>query len=225
MKSFLSKVGLFLLMLIVGCSEYQEVEQAAFEKDESQQVVSILFDMSGSFRHMMADDGKAYAFCLQVIDRYFKEKIGSNDKIVISIISGSDRSLLWEGRPLDLRKDFPTREAFRTFLVTNGNVGGSLVHDAITQTVEYMLDEDNPDRKSAVFIVSDMLDSAGQHKSLEKATEVLSTYADAGGIIGIFYCDPKLCGFWKEKLKSAGFKSGQFRVESGIVGRPKLPTF
>lgn len=228
-----------LCVLMVGCSKKQHVEEAVFAKDEGQHVVSILLDMSGSFEDLMAERGKAYSFCLQVIDRYFREKIGTKDRLVISMISGSDRALLWEGRPLELRKDFPTAKKFQKFLKEKANVGGSLVHGALTQTVRYMLDDDavvDGKTKTAVFVLSDMLDTSGAQttsdttsrtpkSSIDNVTDALSEYAESGGVIGIYYCDQHLCSAWKDRLKDVGFKSGRFRVESEIVGRPQLPRF
>ena len=225
------------MILLVGCTEYQESEQATFEKDDSQRVISVLIDMSGSFQQMMDTEGKAYAFLLGVIDRYFKQTIGSKDRLIVSIISGNDRSLLWDGRPIDLKKDYPNAAAFHELLKRKADAKGSLVHGAITQTIRYMLEDDDVrSRRTAIFVLSDMMDTSDirlvsgtvvkvPNDSVEKATAALTDFADVGGVIGIFYADQFLCGEWKERLRDCGFKPNQFRVQSDIVGRPQFPTF
>lgn len=231
---------LWLMVVLAGCTPRQQVEQRTFEKSDSEYVIAVIVDMSGSFSGKMANDGVAYRFCLGLIDRYFKDRIATNDRLVISQISSNTQALLFEGRPLDLRKQFPTPAKFREFLA-DGNSGGSPIHDAITQTVRYLLDDEavaSGRAKTALFVLSDMDDTSGvtvtqvggkvqytetPNDSEERAVEVLTEFGQANGIVGLYYVGPGFISRWNDNLRKASVKD--FRVQSSIVARPQLPSF
>src|SRR6185369_3515131 len=91
------------LVLLAGCEQRVE-QQTVFEPDEGEYVLTVVLDLSGSFRQLL--DEKAWAFLCQVIDRYFEDRIGHNDKLIIAQLSASERALLWQGTPLELRQEF-----------------------------------------------------------------------------------------------------------------------
>lgn len=234
----------FVLMLIamsVGCSKRQEGSEVMFEEEKGKYVVTILLDMSGSFQQMMATDGKAYEFALQVIDRYFRDRIGMPDKLVIARIAGSERALLWEGTPQQLRQDFPGPEKFREMLLSDERrpSGGTLdttvpahltfgsnVHQSLTKTLDYVLEEPgvtDGSMKSAVFVLSDMLDTDQSDENKKKVLESLSQYGQSGGTLGIYWCDQLHVTEWRKHLKDAGIEHAV--VQSHIQSRPTLPNF
>ena len=178
---------------------------------------------------MMADDGKAWSFVCQVIGKYFQDRIGHNDKLILAQMSASDRSLLWSGTPLQLRQEFSSGSAFRDWLVSKSDPNGSRVHEGIVQSVEYTLA--NPSvasgkAKSAVFILSDLIDnSPGGESERERAVNVLAQVGKSGGVIGLYYVDPRLCSTWDRLLREAGIPEEKLHIEADIVGHPVLPTF
>src|SRR5258708_19564846 len=103
-------------VLACGCGPIREIPSTVLAPDEDEHVACVVIDLSGSFEHMMAEDGKAYDFVLQVIDRFFRDRIGTRDKLIIAQVSASDRLLLWHGTPQELRQQFPSPIAFRPFL-------------------------------------------------------------------------------------------------------------
>ena len=217
---FTKSLLLLLVVLVAGCSPRMETTQRIIERDDGEYVVTMLFDLSGSFDGMMCEGGVAYEFALQAIQKYFRDRIGTNDKLVIAQISGIDRALLWEGTPHQLRKQFPSARAFAAFLRSKSHPAGSCVHKAIADSVEYILDK--PHKRSAVLVISDMLDT-GPQDGRTTALEVLGKFATRNGVVGLYYVDPKLVSGWKADLQSAGFN--EFCVESAIVARPTLPSF
>lgn len=233
---------LFVFMLIVflvGCSKRLETSEVMFEEEKGKYVVTILLDMSGSFQQMMATDGKAHEFALQVIDRYFRDRIGMPDKLIIARIAGSDRALLWEGTPQQLRQDFPNPTAFRQMLLggdpQGGDVNGAAVqpvsfasniHQSLTRTIDYVLEEpgvSDGSMKSAVFVLSDMLDTDQSDENKKKVLEALSQYGQTGGTLGIYWCDQLYVTEWRKHLKDAGIEHAV--VQSHIQSRPTLPSF
>ena len=106
-----------VILCATGCEKRRESSHTTFAHDgNAEYVLGVVIDLSGSFSDLMAEKGQAHAFLLQVIDAYFRDRIGSQDKLIIAQISGNERALLWEGKPLQLRRDFPTPESFRNML-------------------------------------------------------------------------------------------------------------
>lgn len=216
-----------LLSVVCGCAPRRQVEATPLRNDESEYVLAILLDLSGSFAHLMAEDGKAYDFALIVMDRYFRDRIGTNDKMIIAQVSGTDRALLWEGTPLDLRREFPSADAFRDFLLSKADPGGSLVHEGLARTVEYVTSDPqvaSGKAKSAIFVLSDMLDNGPDgRESQERAARALAAYSQKGGVVGLYYVDQSLVAQWRQILRDA--KIPDYCVECEIVGKPPLPSF
>ena len=196
-------------------------------RPKSDYVIAIAIDLSGSFSQLMAEDGKAYEFALRVVDRYYRDRVGTNDTLIISQISGNQRALLWHGKPLDLRRQFPSAASFRDFLLERSNPGGSLVNEAFAQTLDYLVREPNVSSgraKSALFVLSDMLDNSPERaESLQKVRDSLADYGRLGGVVGLYYVDMYYVPSWQQTLQQAGLR--EYHVESEIVGSPVLPSF
>lgn len=241
MKRFI----LFGLVFLVGCGAKREEAGTPFQTKDTTYQVTLLFDMSGSFEPLMAEQGKAYHFACQVVDRYFRDRIGMDDEMIVAKIAGSSRALLWQGTPQQLRQDFPTAAAFRDMLLAverkatidtfqevtdeqgNKYLAGSNIHQCITNTLDYAISEPgiaDGKVKSAVFVCSDMLDSAPDpEKTKQEALESLTRFGQAGGVVGMYFVDQTLVGGWRTLLGGADIK--HWRVESEIASRPILPSF
>lgn len=190
-------------------------------------VATIMLDLSGSFSELMTKDGKAYGFALRVVDRLFRERMGSSDKIIIGQLSGSDLPMLWEGRPIDLRGAFPNSEAFGKFLASKANPGGSRIHDGIADAVDYLLNYPGiaeGKTRSALFVLSDMLDNAPEpEKSRDRLLKALTVYGQRDVAVGFYWVHHPLVLPWRTDLQNAGIR--HFVVESQIVADPQLPKF
>lgn len=217
-------------VILSGCGEFEPrkvVDQQIIAPDEKRVLVTIVLDMSGSFAGQMADQGKAYGFARQVVSTYFRETIGgdSPDKILICCIGGTNRSLLWQGTPAQLMQEFGSADAFRDFLRSRADNNGSRVHDSIRQSVEYLCSDPGIKAgtvKSAVFVLSDMLDNhPDSEASLKKMVEAITKYGKLGGSVGLYYVDQLILPTWREHMGSTGMKS--VVVEGDFVGRPNLP--
>lgn len=220
------KLSCLLLLVVCGCGPRIAERETPLVEDEAPFVMAILLDMSGSFAGLMADDGKAYEFTMNLLDQHFRERMGQEDKIIIAQIGGTDRALLWQGTPMQLRQDFGDAGTFRDFLKEKA-LGSSNIHYSIAQTVDYVMSERNVmngKAKHAVFILSDMLDSGDdQAETRKQALEALKTYGESGGSIGMYYVDQLMLPDWRRDLNAAGLKD--WRCEADIVGRPNLPSW
>jgi hypothetical protein len=220
-------LGLVSLAAVCGCEPRREQHVSPLAQDEIENVVVILLDMSGSYAARSGADGEAYGFALQVVDRYFRNSIGSNDRLVLAQISGTEKSLLWEGTPIQLRQKFSTADEFHRFLQAKSSPHGSRVHSGAADALDYVLafpGVANDTTRSAVFVLSDMLDNfPDSEQSKQRLLRSLAAYSQSGGAVGLYWVDSSLLAEWRANLRNAGIKN--FVVESEIVADPALPTF
>lgn len=228
MKFFLL-IAACLAAFTTGCQKRVERTERVFQPDESEYVLTIVLDMSSSFQELMAEDGKAWEFVCQVVDKYFRDRIGRSDKLILAQLSASDRALLWRGTPLQLRQEFASASDFRDWLAARTDPNGSLIFDGVAQAVEYTLAEPavaSGKGKSAVFILSDMIDSSpDRDEAQERALKALGELGRKHGVIGLYYVDVRLCSTWRSLLRDAGLPDTHAHVEAEIVGSPALPNF
>ena len=213
--------------LVAGCARRQEAtSDVEFAEEESDYVLAVVFDLSGSFSDLMANEGKGYEFAVAVLDRYFRNRSGTRDKVVLAQISGTSEPLLWEGSPLQLRQDFPTADSFRQFLLGRADPNGSLAHDGLAKTINYLSADRRVARgkaQSAVFVLSDMLDNSADSAAEDRLADAIDTYARTDGTIAMYYVNQTLVPHWEQQLRDAGVR--KYLVECEIVGRPRLPGF
>src|SRR3989442_16036297 len=110
----------------------------------------------------MTRDGKGYEFTMRVADRYFRNSIGSNNRLIIAQLSATDRALLYDGTPVQLRQDFPSANEFREFLLKKSHPAGSRIFDGVADAFEYMLTDPSfasGKTRMAVFVLSDFDDN------------------------------------------------------------------
>jgi hypothetical protein len=88
------------------------------------------------------------------------------------------------------------------------NPNGSRVYDAIVEAVEYTLTDPivgNGNGKAAVFILSDMVDTApGSDDARDRAVDALAEIGKKDGVVGLYYVDARLCSVWSRLLGDAG---------------------
>src|ERR1051325_206552 len=144
------------VVMIAGCTKHDDKDnqQIALGREDSEFLVVIAVDMSGSFADYMTRDGKGYEFTMRVADRYFRNSIGSGNRIVIAQLSATNRALLLDGTPVDLRQMFPSATEFRDNLLKKSNPFGSRIYDGIADAFDYVLSDPgviNGKTKAAVF--------------------------------------------------------------------------
>jgi hypothetical protein len=216
--------------LLSGCQQRDKSRDqvSSVGRDESNFKLAIVLDLSGSFQHMMLDNGEAWKFTLYCVDAYFKSRIGDEaDEVILCQISGEGKSLLWQGSPRRLRQQFPTAQKFRDYLTSKSNPSGSLVHAGVSRALKYVMSQpavSSGQAKSAVFVLSDFLDNAPDSEATEnELMNDFTTYLRTGGQLGLYYIDQDKYFHWREKFNKAGFN--MVPVEMDIHGRPPLPNF
>jgi hypothetical protein len=209
--------------LIVDASRPAPDENMLADGREYERVVVVGIDLSGSFLHLMADQGKAWEFLLRVIDRYLRGN--GNEKLILVQLSGNTGALIWDGTPSQLRKDFPDQESFRKHLLSKADPNASRLHDGITEALEYLttLSGITPKTKCALLILSDMDDNCSAPGSEQRLVQALAGFGKRGGAVGMYFVDQPFVNRWRANLKTAGIKHTV--VEPSIVASPTLPSF
>lgn len=210
----------------VGCEKREVTTTIPIAEDDRSYVIMVVLDLSGSFSDLMVDRGKGYEFALAIVDRYFRDRVGTSDRLIIGQISGNHRALLWEGTPHQLRQDFSSAGKFRDFLHAKAEPNASLVHQGVTLSLNYLMSDAavaSGQANSAVFVLSDMVENGpNPAESEKKMTESLTAYGKLDGVMGIYYVDQFLVADWRHRLQEAGIRG---TIESEIRGRPTLPSF
>jgi hypothetical protein len=218
-----------LMLFIAGCQKRMEPTETVFQADDDEHVLTIALDMSASFSALMAEDGKAWSFVCQLIDRYFRDRVGHNDRLVLAQLSGSNRPLLWSGTSLELRQEFPSASEFRKWLISKADPKASHVYEGIVQAVDYTLSESavaSGKGKAMVIIISDMIDNTPDNAAARiRAVSALAKVGKSSGAVGLYYVDVRLCPVWNQLLRDAGVPVRNVRVQADIVGRPQVPSF
>ncbi len=223
-------VWLLCLFVIAlgGCAPRRTTESVAvIGRGDHDYICLVAIDLSGSFQHQMADGGKAYDFLMTILQRYFDNHAGANDKIILAQLSGTQRSLLWQGSPTQLRQEFPSASAFRAFLLQKADPNGSVIHDGVRNAVDYIASDArvaSGQARSAVFVLSDMLDNAPDSQESERRlVQSIAAYGQQGHVVGLYYVDQLLVARWRQQLRDARLKD--YCVEPDFYGTPPLPVF
>ena len=192
MRTFLTvsvlALGIGALVLQTGCEKRSEVDTPAIQQPQYEMIVMIQLDTSGSFRDIL--QRKGHRFCMAVIDKYFRNRMGSNDRLILAQISGTNRSLFWDGQPRNLKHDYPSEQAFTNFLMSRPDPGGSRVFDSMADGLEYLTTYPGvPEGKTkvAAICLTDMDDNfPDMDKSKARLVKAMTEWDDLNEI---FQCD------------------------------------
>lgn len=214
-------------VLLPGC-EQRSTNQASepFEYDEYDYVLAVVLDLSGSFEpYMQADNPYAYRFFARLADKFFRQRMGYNDRILLTQLSTGDRPLLWEGPPDALRRRFPDADAFAQFLQTKARPGGSHAYAAVADTLSYLTTRPGINKNTTVLtvVLSDLMDNdPDADEAKRRLLDSLRSYSDRGGHIGLYWVDQTAVDEWSRLLVDTGLPP---RVWIDIIDDPELPDF
>lgn len=223
MPALLATLG----MLLGGCQPRTASTAAQpYRETEYEYVLAVVLDMSGSFEpYMQADDASAYRFFQRVTEKYFRQRMGSDDRILLTQLSSGDRPLLWDGQPGGLKRRFPDSKAFADFLKTTSPGNGSNVYASVADTLNYLTRRPGITENTTVLtvVLSDLLDNDPNADAAKaELQDALRRYHDRNGYIGFYWVDQTKVQEWDQLLDDAGYPS---RVWMDIVDDPELPDF
>jgi hypothetical protein len=191
-------------------------------------ILAVAADTSGSFvEEMFGSSGRAYQFTLRAIERLFRDRAGTNDRVLLAQLSANTRALLWEGTPRSLKKRFGSSEKLKDYILQRSCPNGSCLYAGIAQVLNYILSlpgVKEGDTKVCILVLSDMDDnSPTQTEDKERMIEALKKFKDIKGKIGFYFIDIQCLETTRQCLIDAGLDPRY--VESGIVEEPTLPSF
>lgn len=207
-----------LAIAICGCTP-REKSGDVFRQEEGDYVLLI------AVSEEVTESDHAYQYMLMAIDKYFQDRIGTNDQIMIARIEGI-RPLVWKGTPRALRKDFPNPEAFRQAVLASGRETGSL-NDGLVRSLKMLMKTysvANGKAKAVTMVMSSMNDPQPSEDSDARFIEYLVKYWQAGGRIAFYFVDQLRIEDIEEKTVKAGM-SDWITIESDANGYPSLPEF
>ncbi len=223
-------LALLLTVPMGGCIESQSVSQAVpFERNELDACLAIVIDMSGSFAESW--DDRAYHLFLDLSEQYFTEAMGTENRLVISQLSGNERVVLFDGRPSDLQRKFSSPETLDAFLKAHSDPRRSRVYDAMTKTIDYVSSMSGVSDRTRMMtvVLSDMGDSesedAARIASGRRMIESLTKYQQRGGGLALYFVATEENTRWEQIMAASGFQPGHFIIENELNSTPQLPRF
>lgn len=219
------------MLILMGCTKHSEQDDATqitLGREDADTMIVIAVDLSGSFADRMTRDGKGYEFTMRVVDNYFRNSVGTKNRIIIVQLSAPDRQpLLWDGTPIELRRDFPSAVEFRDFLLKKSHPAGSRIHDGVADALDYVLSDAGVAKgktRSALFVLSDFDDNApNPMKSEQRLVQGLNAFGKKNGVVGFYFLEQPKVPIWRQHLQQSGVKN--WVCESEIVASPPLPSF
>lgn len=220
---------LFGLCLFGGCVKSVDQSQSApFEKKEYDAILSIVIDQSSSFDAEWT--ARAYTFFLKLMDQYFRETSGSNVKVILSQMSGSDKVVVFDGTPNELRAKFKSPDDLHVYLRDFADPSGTRVYYSVKKTVDYMKSRQGitDETKMLAVVLSDLRDTERdlevRNRIGNSMIESLSAYREKNGAVALYYADPERNALWEMIFSKAGFEPGFYVIENTLTENPQLPS-
>jgi hypothetical protein len=213
-----------LLLLLASCQARDERAESPFAGDAPEHTLLVIFDLSGSYaERVCGPNGNAYELFARLKDAYFRDQL--DGQIILSQISARyDKALLWQGKPRDFARAFPTPQSFKDFLKSKSDPNGSPVWSSVSDGVEHLVREldGSPKQGSMVLCFSDFEDNDPRPGGKERFARCLKEYGKRGGSFGAYWVAQQLIPELTQTLRDSGVK---FRIEPEFAASVTLPTF
>lgn len=228
-------VLLILLALLslapAGCGERRDPtrdDETTFAHTRADAVAVVVLDLSGSFEQLLLGrENRAFTFLQKLIQQFFHQGIGREQRLVIAQISGTDKALVFEGSVRDFADRFPDPDSFKDHLKRVGNPAGSRVYDSISDALSYTLGLPAVEKghtKVGLFVLSDFDDNVRTTQSvprLESQLKILAT--EYRGAVGFYYVEQSLYPSVVSLVQRAGFPRDRGVVTSDVTSTPPIP--
>ncbi len=223
---------LLLPLALAGCGERRDPTHDAettFTHTRADAVALVVLDLSGSFEQLLLGrDNRAFAFLQKLIQEFFYQGIGREQRLVIAQISGTDKAILFEGSIRDFNERFPDPESFRDHLKRVGNPAGSRVYDSISDALSFTLGLPAVEKghtKVGLFVLSDFDDNMHTAQSFPRLEAQLKVLANEyQGAVGCYFVEQTLYPQILALVKRCGFPRDRGVVTSEVTTNPPIPT-
>jgi hypothetical protein len=203
---------MLLLLPVCGCVEETDGPPSPFREDKPECVLVFAVDTSVPYRqHLMTDTG-LFEFWIGTINNYFRDRIGHDDKMIITQLSNDCDIDLWHGAPGDFTRTIDSPEALRRLIVTDTKPA-SRPYDALADTISYVLRLPGvSEGRTPAFVVvmSNMMDQTSPNKLIES----LKRFRQAGGGIGFYWPDTRALPAVDDFMVKAGYPKPHWKRET-----------
>lgn len=208
--------------LAAGCQRRDKTEKGmTFEHEPTRFTLLVVADID-----VVKNNPKAYDFVIAALDRYGSDRMGENDQVIISQISGNNRPVLFQGTPQQLRRDMPSQEEFRNYLLSRSDPGRRL-HDGLTESFNYLMKTRSVAQggaKPVALIISSLNEGEAESAGCqERFIQALINFHRAGGQMAFYFCDQRRSAWLEEQTAKAGMQWTHYELDAH--GRPPLPSF
>jgi len=218
------------ISFFLGCvKSVDQSDSAPFESEELDAVLAIVIDQSSSFDEEWTS--RAHHFFLRVMDQFFSDTAGSNTKVVLSQMSGSDKVVVFDGTPQQLRAKFKSPDKLHEYLSDFADPSSTRVYHAIKKTIDYTKSRRGVTDQTRILavVLSDLhdtqRDAATKRKVGNEMIESLSTFRKMNGGMALYYASPDENSRWELIFKKAGFQPEYYVIENTLSENPQLPSF
>ncbi len=222
----------FLLILAAGCTPATEKRgpeggPSPIDRDPYEYVLLVAVDKSSSFDTLMKPGGRGLEFLNDTVTHYFQNRLGSNDCLIVTQLSGNRQAVLWQGSPRQLRTEFSSSADLAEFIDKKSDVNGSRVWDGLSDTLELAMSDPNicNGRTKVVLVaLTDMENNlVDTYTSEKRLMDNLKAFAKKGGVCGLYFVGTPETKIWRSKLAECGFRD--FVVEPSVAANPRRLSF
>jgi len=88
-------------------------------------VLTVVIDLSGSYAQFMQEKDVRIASCRVRFSGFYRDRMGSDDRLIIRADLGDDDGNPLRRPPTQPQAEYPTSQAFNTFLASKSNPAGA----------------------------------------------------------------------------------------------------
>ncbi len=216
---------LFILWICValsGCGKRREKSDGfSFDQPATKYTLLIVADID-----VVKSDPRSYELVVRAIDKYFHDRIGESDQVIISQISGNDHPMIFQGTVRQLRHDIPNQEAFKRYLMEHSDPGRRL-SEGLAESFEYLMNTYSVAKGNSIpvaLIISSLKEGEAETPTSEQHfIDELIKFHRSRGRMAFYYCDQQRMAWIRAQTAKAGMTWVTLEGESNKY--PPLPTF
>lgn len=184
----------------------------------------LAIDTSPSFADELTSTGRAYQHAVQIVEQYFRARLGTQDEVLVTQLSGNANPLVFMGKPLELMQRFPDANAFRKELLKKATPGSRLM-DGVSDSLETVLAHPGVlagKKRVVLCCLTDWEDNVNTPRSLPRLKKNLQAFASVRSAAGFFFVRQDLVRPLQQLLHESGLQ--HFLVEPDFKAAV-LPSF
>lgn len=181
---------LFALATLTGCSPPPPKQDSVFQRTETEAVLLVGVDISGSFFHkVFGPDAKVFNILGISLERFMQAHPGAEARIVIFQIGADVKELpplLFDGTVHDFRRECGSPDAFKQFVLSHASTAGSRIFASMADAFNYLVNMYPGKERLVSLVFTDGEDNVKTAESARMLELALQQYGRRGGALGIY---------------------------------------